>query len=89
MNARHAKNPVLRLNVPVLRAFEAAARSGMLKLYAREGLEFALRSAGEKAAELKAASESRDLSRAEKLLQGRMFKLQNAVNAVLADGPMP
>ena len=89
MNSHHAKKPATQFQAPVLRAFEAAARSGMLRLYTREGLEFALRGADENLADLKKAAQSgAGMSRSEKLLQARLLKIKNAVGDALAEGPM-
>ena len=93
MNAHQAKKPATQgtqFGVPVLRAFEAAARSGTLRLYRREGLEFAVRGAEGTLADFKKKVDGgKELTAKEKRLQARLVRIQSLVSAVLAEGPMP
>jgi len=90
MNAHQAKKQIPRFDVPVLRAFESAARSGTLRLYTREGLEFAVSGAEGTLADFKKKADSgKELTPKEKRLQARLTRIQTHISAVLAEGPMP
>ena len=90
MNDHQAKKPAMQFRVPVLRAFEAAARSGTLGLYTPEGLQFALNGAAGTLADLKKRADSGNgPTLKDKRLQARLTRIQTHISAVLAEGPMP
>jgi hypothetical protein len=89
MSPRQAKKHALRFDVPVLSAFERAAKTGLLRMYTREGLEFALNGAEGTLADMKRkAAAGQQLSLKEKRLQGRLTRIKGQISAVLAEGPM-